>query len=116
MPITVVVNGSPHCHSHAKRDKRGYRIRDIGGWRIINSGRYILRHVNHLGIRGFDLHNLIRDIHDLGTVGLLHDVVRYGDGLLRRCLQRARSGRFTPHGLNRIHHLLLLIKECLSQL
>ena len=114
VPVTMIVRDDrPPGHANTKRDQWRHRIVYVGWRRIIDRGR-IGRHINDLRIGRCYLHDLVRNGHYLGIIGLDHYNVRHGNDLLGCGPKCAGFFCFGTQRLDRVHQLLRLIQKGLT--
>jgi hypothetical protein len=114
MPVAVVGDGRANGHPDPKADDgsggSGPRRR-----RSVGNGRTVLRDINDFRLRGLDLDDGVGDDHNFLLNGLFDHSIGDDHHLLRSGLEIAGLLRFAAQGLDRVHNILLLIQEGLSE-
>ena len=81
IPIAIIRDNRPPCHTDAEGNQRCHRVVDIRGRGVVDGWR-VARHVDDLRVGRCDLHDLVRNRHHLRIIRLQDYDVGDGHNLL----------------------------------
>ena len=114
-PVAVVGDDRSHGNTCRESDERRVWIINVSRRRIIN-GRRISGHIDNLGIGRGNLHDRVGHDHDLLLHCFFDDHVGDNHDLLLGGPERAGLLCFHAEGLDRVHHVLILIQKRFAEL
>lgn len=122
-PVAIICNDRARGHAKPEGDsgrrdgviRRG-NISWIGRITRVNDGWIILRNINHVRLRGLNLHHLISYVDRHLFDDVRDDRVGHRDDLLLSRFQRSASLSLGSHSLDRIRYPFGLIDERVSEI